>query len=195
MAIQHSAITDPDIHEPKGAAAATNRQVLTATGTGTTAFVNSFLNTHSEVNITSNTIAKAVTAAVDPTLNTDTDYVKMGGASFPWLTAYSDNISFATDQFTLPYDGYYLVSFWGTFKVAAINTFMAVKYSINNTPPYSVQKLITQAATANDLKSLSATSILGPVTAGDTLSLYLASSTSTNITLQDGGVMVGYIHA
>lgn len=34
MAVQHSAITDPDIHEPKGVAAATLGQVYTADGAG-----------------------------------------------------------------------------------------------------------------------------------------------------------------
>lgn len=34
MAVQHSAITDPDIHEPKGAAAATTGQVYAADGVG-----------------------------------------------------------------------------------------------------------------------------------------------------------------
>lgn len=196
MAIQHSAITsDADLHEPKGAGSATSRQVLTSNGAGGTTFANGLMNTHSQVGIISNTTAKAVAAAADATLNTNTDYTKMTGAAFPWTVSYTDNISFATDQFTLPYGGYYLVSFWGSFKVAAINTFMGIKYAINNTAPYSVQKLITQSTTANDIKSLSATSIIGPVSANDTLSFYIASTNATNITLQDGGVMVGYLHA
>lgn len=196
MAIQHSAITnDADLHEPKGAGSATNRQVLMANGTGGTSFTNSFFNTHSQVGINSNTTAKATAAAADATLNTSSDYTKMTGAAFPWAITYTDNISFTTDEFTLPYAGYYLVSFWGTFKVAAINTFMGIKYAINNTAPYSTQKLVTQATTANDIKSVSATSIIGPITAGSTLSFYLATTTATNVTLQDGGIMVGYIHA
>lgn len=196
MATQHSAITnDADLHEPKGAGSALSRQVLVANGLGGTSFTNGLMNTHSQIGINSNTTAKAMTAAADATLNTNTDYTKMTGAAFPWTVAYTDNISFTTDQFTLPYGGYYLVSFWGSFKVAAINTFMGIKYAINNTAPYSVQKLITQSTTANDIKSLSATSIIGPVSANDTLSFYMASTNSTNITMQDGGVMVGYLHA
>lgn len=196
MAIQHNAITsDADLHDVKGAGSATTRQMLASNGAGGTTFIDTLVNTHAQASITGNATAKAMTAAVDPTLATDTDYVKMTGASFPWSAIYTDNMPFTTDQFILPYTGYYMVSFWGTFKIAAINTFMAVKYAINNSTPYSVQKLITQSATANDLRSLSAMSIVGPVTAGSTLSFYLASSTSTNITLQDGGVFVGYLHA
>lgn len=197
MSIQHAAITDPDIHEVKGAAAATTRQVLMANGTGSAAFANNFFNCHGQIGIISNTTAKAMTAAVDPTLNTDTDYTKMTGVAFPWAVTYVDNVTFdaTNDQFTLPFSGYYLVSFWGSFKVAAINTFIAAKYAINNTIPYSSQKLISQSTTANDIKTLSATSIIGPVVASDVLSFYLASTNATNITLQDGGVMVGYIHA
>lgn len=37
--VQHANITDPDIHEPKGAATAANGEVLTADGAGGTAFL------------------------------------------------------------------------------------------------------------------------------------------------------------
>ena len=195
MTIQHSVIADADRHEPKGASTATDGQVWVSNGAGSGSFKNTISNVHGQVNINSNTTAKAMTAAVDATLNTDTDYTKMTGVAFPWTTAYIDEVTWNTDEFVFSSPGYYIVSFWGSFKIQGINTFMGVKYAINDTAPYSVQKLVTQASTANDIRSISASSIIGPVNVADTLSIYLASTNSTNITLQDGGLMVAYLHA
>lgn len=49
MSIQHSAIADADRHEPKGASTASNRQVLTAKGDGTTEFANTSYNDLTDV--------------------------------------------------------------------------------------------------------------------------------------------------
>lgn len=195
MAIQHSVIADADRHEPKGASTATSRQIWLSDGAGSGSFTNTITNVHGQVNINANAVAKAMTAAVDATLNTNTDYVKMTGAAFPWVASYTDNVTWSTDEFVFSSPGYYIVSFWGAFKIAAINSFIGIKYAINDTAPYSVQKLITQSTTANDYRSLAASSIIGPVSVADTLSLYVASSTTSNLTLVDGGIMVAYLHA
>jgi hypothetical protein len=136
-----------------------------------------------------------MTAAVDTTLNTDTDYVKMTGASFPWALSYQDNVTWSTDEFILPHAGYYMVSFWAGFLLPAASTRIGVKYIINDTAPYSTQKLIARSASTNDIASTSAMSIIGPVNANDTLGIYVASTVTGNITLQDGGLMVAYLHA
>lgn len=195
MTIQHSAIPDAQLHEPKGVVSATSGAIYVADGAGSGSWNPTIINTHGQMVITANAVAKAMTAAVDPTLNTNTDYVKMTGAAFPWTNQYSHGVTFSTDKMVLTQAGYYIVSFWGAFLVAATNTFIGVKYAIDDTPPYSVQKLISQSTTANDYKNMSATSILGPVTAGQTISMYLASSNPTNVTLKDGGLMVAYLHA
>lgn len=195
MAIEHVDIADGERHEPKGASTATAGQIWVADGAGSGAFSNTTYNAHGQMSINANTTAKAMTAAVDATLATNTDYVKMTGAAFPWSLYYQHGIVFNTDKFTLTYPGYYIISFWGTFQIAAINTFIGVKYAINDTAPYSTQKLITQATTANDNKTLGATSIIGPVNANDTLSLYLASTNTTNVTLKDAGLVVNYLHS
>ena len=165
-----------------------------ADGAGSGVWAHGINNTHGQMAIIANSTAKAMSAAADATLNTNTDYVKMTGAAFPWADNYSHGVTFSTDKFVLAQPGYYIVSFWGAFLVAAINTFIGIKYAINDTTPYSVQKLISQSSTANDYINLSATSIIGPVAANDTISMYLASSNATNITLKDGGLMVAHLH-
>lgn len=45
MAVEHSTITDPDIHEPKGVAAATVGQLYVASGAGSGTWTTPSLNT------------------------------------------------------------------------------------------------------------------------------------------------------
>lgn len=195
MSYEHVDIPDGERHEPKGASTATAGQVWVADGLGSGVFENGIRSCHGQMNITANTVAKTIVAATDATLNTDTDYVKMTGAAFPWTNYYSHNVNFSTDKLILGFAGYYITSFWGAFKMADNNQFMGVKYVINDTVPYSTQKLVTRAGAANDIRSISATSVVGPVNANDTFSIYLAGTISGNITLQDGGLMVAFLHA
>lgn len=195
MAIEHVDIPDGERHEPKGASTATAGQIWVADGLGSGTFENTIRNCHGQMNIVANTTAKTITAAVDSTLNTNTDYVKMTGAAFPWVNYYAHNVNFSTDKLILGFAGYYMISFWGAFKMADNNQFIGIKYAINDTTPYSVQKLVGRAGTANDIESISAVAIVGPVNANDTLSMYLAGTISGNVTLQDGGLMVTYLHA
>lgn len=143
--------------------------------------------------ITNNTTAKTLVAAADATLNTNTDYSKLTGASAPWSNLYTHNTTFSIDKMTVPFAGYYQLYFWGSFKIVSINNFIGIKFAINST--LSTQKIVTQSSTANDIRSISGMSIVGPLAAGDSISLYIAGTIGTNITLQDGGLMLGYIHA
>lgn len=94
---------------------------------------------------------------------------------------------------TVPFAGYYTLDFWGSFKIASINNFIGVKFAVNST--LSTQKVVTQSSTANDIKSLTAMSIIGPLAANDAISLYIAGTIGTNVTLQDAGLLIRYLHA
>ena len=193
MTIQHSAITDAQRHEPKGASTASTGQIWTSDGAASGSFKNTITNCHGQMVITGNTTAKTLVAAADATLNTNTDYAKLTGASAPWADSYSDNVTFTTDHLTLISPGYYMVSFWASFTIASVNNFVGFKYALDST--LSTQKIVTQAATASDRRNVSATSIIGPVTANQALSLYVAGTIGTNITMTDCGLMVAYLHA
>jgi hypothetical protein len=194
LSIQHAALEDPQIHEPKGASTATAGQVWVSDGAGSGAFSDTFENVHGQMNILSNTTALTLVAAADATLNTNTDYQKVTGAGGPWVNTYTHNISFTTsDSLTLTRGGYYIVSFWASIKVASTNNFIGVKYGINGS--LSTQKLVTQSSSANDRRNLSAVAIVGPVTANDVLSMHVAGTIGTAITFEDAGLMAAYIHA
>lgn len=189
--ILHSTLTGNELHESKGVATAAEGTVYAANGTGSGVWSHTINNTHGQMCIIANTTAKALTGGV---LTSDASYVKMTGVGFPWVQDYAHGVSVSTDKFILTQPGYYIVSFWGTFLIATNNAFIGVKWALNDTAPYSTQRLVARASAAGDYKSVSATAIIGPVNANDTLSMYIASDTSGNVTLQDSGVMVAYVH-
>jgi len=165
VTIQHKDIDEADLHESKGVSTALNGQFFAANGAGSGSFQNSLMNCHGQMNINSNTVTKALTAAADATLNTNTDYSKLTGASAPWVSLLNHNTTFTLDHITVPFAGYYLLSFWSSVKIANTNNFIGIKFAVNST--LSTQKIISQASTANDSRNLSATSIIGPLSAND----------------------------
>lgn len=197
MSIEHKNITDPNIHDLKGyGAALVHTSPHKAPDGAGYKLVWTYAGgiVYGEMDILGNTTAKAMTAAVDPTLNTNTDYVKMSGAGFPWAASHQEYVTFTGSDLVIQVAGTYMINFWSSIKVAAINTFIGVKYSVNNTIPYSVQKIVGQSTTANDIKNLSASGIIANLAVGDTISLYLASTATTNVTVQDAGMIVSLMH-
>jgi len=193
MAIQHAVITDPDIHEPKGAAAATTGQVYVASGSGSGAFSDTISNCHGQMEIINNTVAKTLVAAADTTLNTNAQYSKLTGASAPWASSFAHLVTFNTDSLTAPKAGYYLLSFWSSVLIASNNNFIGIKFGVNDV--LSTQKIVTQSSTASDRRNMSATSIIGPVPLGGEVSIWVAGTIGTAITMQDAGMMLAYLHA
>jgi len=198
MATEHKNIIEADLHNPKGYSTAVDHQALhrepDGLGGSKVAWKFPMGTVYGEMDIIGNTTAKSMTAAADATLNTDSDYVKLSGTGFPWSASHQDRITFTGSEFVAQYAGDYYISFWASIKVAAINTFIGIKYALNDTTPYSPQKIIDQAVTANDICTLSATGIIANLAVGDTISIYIASTVSTNITVTDAGVTAIMLH-
>lgn len=186
MAIEHSAIPDAQLHEVKGAAGASNRQILVANGAGSTTFQDNSMTAHAEMAIINNVIATAVPAATDTTLNTDSDYRKITAG---WTQTHGAGIVFNVDELQVPVDGHYHFQFWATLKVPLINNFVGVKYAVNDTPPYSLQKIKSQSVTANDYRNLFATGYAA-LNANDTVSLYLAGTKADNLVVEEAGLVM-----
>lgn len=190
MAIEHVNISDPNIHEPKGAAAAHGKSVLTADGAGGTSWNRQQMSDYAQMSIVNNATATAVTAAVDPTLNTDSDYVKVTAG---WAKTHGIGITFNVDELQVAVDGHYLLHFWADVKVPANNNFIGVKVAINDTTPYSLQKLKSQSVTTNDYKNISGSAYIS-LSAGDTISIYTAASKTDNLTFEEAGVVLYLAH-
>jgi len=133
-------------------------------------------------------------------LSTDTSYIKMTGTNFPFVATILDHFTFdaAHDTLVVQIAGDYQLDFWGSFLLNDTNTFLSIKYAINDATPYSLQKLTGQSATASDVVNLSAAGIVEGLSVNDTISIYVAawraSATATNITFEDGGITATLLH-
>lgn len=187
MPVEHVDITDPEIHEPKGVASAAAGEVYIADGAGSGSWKSSGWNVHGEMVITGNTTAQSLTAASDATLATDSDYVKV---TTGWSTGHVEGITFNVDELVVPEAGEYEVSFWASIKIATNNATVAVKYAVNDTTPYSTRKVMQRSDAANDITCLSAVGIVTGLSASDTISMYVASDLTGNVTFQEAGILV-----
>ena len=190
MATEHDTITDPYLREPKGAAAASAGTVYVSDGAASGAWEHTLMSDHASMVITNNATATSTTAAADSTLNTDSDYTKITAG---WALTHSAGITFNVDELVVAVTGDYKIDFWGTLKIPTNNNFVGVKYAINDTTPYSTQKIKAQAATANDYRNISASAMVS-LTAGDTISVYAASTSSDSLVFEEAGVAVLLVH-
>jgi hypothetical protein len=190
MTIEHKDIPNANLHEPKGVSTAADNTTYVADGLGSGAWKRNLRTDHGTILITNNAIATAVTAAADATLNTDSDYVKITAG---WAASHETGVTLNTDSLLVSYTGDYYLQFWGDFLVPATNNFIGIKYGINNTPPYSLQKLKSQSTTANDYKNLSGSSMV-TLTAGDYINVYLAASKTDNIVVEEAGMSLILVH-
>jgi hypothetical protein len=183
--------TSESIGEPKGAAAASDGQMYIADGAGSGAFEDNSGNVHGDAIIASNTTATAITAAVDATLATDSDYVKVTAG---WSLAHARGVTLNVDEIVVPVSGTYFITFWADILVPLTNNFVGVKYAINDTAPYSTRKVIAQSQSTSDFINLSASGVVASLSANDTLSVYVAGTKTDNLIVQEAGLIAMLLH-
>lgn len=220
MAIEHNVIPDGERHEPKDIDGSSVGEVYVSDGTGSGAsgawqpiipvggdtalagqvFVSNGAgggswdhrtDIHGEMFVTGNTTPAVLTAAVDPTLSTDTDYVK---ATTGWQAGHLTGINFNTDELEITVAGDYEINLWASFEIAVTNSLIGVKYAINNTIPYSPRKILNKAKTTTDINNLFGIGIAPGLQVGDVISIYIASDTNTNVTGREVGVTMKLLH-
>lgn len=217
--IEHKNIVDPNRHQPKGIATANANDVYKATGGaadsgswgeiipvgGDTADEGQVFasdgagsgtwkqstNIHGEMFVTGNTTAASVTAAVDGTLSTDSDYIK---STIGWQEGHTSGITFNGDEMVVTVAGSYEVNLWASFEVAVTNTLIGVKYAINDTPPYSTRKILNKSKTTTDVNNLFGVGIVPNLNVGDTISIYIAADNTTDITGREVGLTMKLLH-
>ena len=181
--IQHSALTDPNLHEPKGASTAASGKVYVANGSGSGAWQFIAGHAYGDLYITANTTTQTLSAAsalakLNPT-----------GA---WTANGYQNITpaAANGQFTVTQAGIYQLDFWIVFETAAIASGAAYNfhYAVNGTA--STRKVYVKKTTnnvdtlhiaSNGYVTLAANDILTIQVGGD------GTSSSTAITAKEAG--------
>jgi len=169
-----------------GASTALLGQTFVSDGAGSGAWKHG-TDIHGEMVVTGFTTSLAVPLAVDPTLATDTDYIKITAASM-WSAGHLDGITFNIDELVAPVDGTYELNFWASIEVAVTSTLIGVKYAIDDATPYSTRKILNKAKTASDVNNIFGVGFVGLLTAGQTVSMYIAADTASGVIVREAGL-------
>jgi hypothetical protein len=186
MSILHKNISDPDLHEPKGCSSATSKSVYIADGNGTGSW-NRITGT-GELYISS-TKTISVPAAVDATLNTNTDYVKVNATGM-WTGGLQDGVNYdiTAGELVITRSGSYELAKWVSHYVnGTTNRNLAFKYAVNGV--LSDRKVATSSYHSGELNSSSATGFV-ELTEGDRISLYVACTGAVTLTITDATFIV-----
>lgn len=224
MSIEHKDIVDPDIHEPKGIAAASANRVYVADGAGSgtwdqvdssalkglsgdAAVADKILVTdgsngfdlitgfaYGSMVISGNTNAFSVTAAVDATLATTTDYALFTGTGAPWASETLSGVTFNTNRLIVPVAGVYELSAWANISEFPSNvTLVGMKYRVNGTT-FSTRHVREKANSTADSGNLNMTELIS-LSASDYVQVYFASSVTGSLTIANANIMLKLIKA
>jgi hypothetical protein len=187
MAQEHSTIADPDIHEPKGIAAAPIDSVYVASGTGTGAWTTPGGALFGDMDFNANTIDTNITAA-SPTSG-DGNAVMLSGATLTTPSALytqgvADTVLFENtsnnELLRVPEAGIYEISFNASFTGGGggAGNIYRFNFAINGTEQTSHAFAERQTASADVGNVAYSEYVL--LAANDTLQPTVANETSTN---------------
>jgi len=190
MTVQHNAITDPDIHEPKGIAAATAGKVYVSDGASSGEWKYAPGKAHAEIYITSGATTHTLAAAsAYSLLNPSGEWTASGNEDH--LT-----VDPANGEIDLLYAGHYYISFWMTFSTASIASGSQYKFKFavdGVTSPRTVY--VTKPTNGVDIIEISATGLVS-ATANQTLTIQAAgdgTSSGTTFTPLETGLQALFL--
>jgi hypothetical protein len=190
MTIQHNIITDPDIHEPKGVAAATSGKVYISNGSGSGAWAYPPGKAHAEIYISGGTTAHTLAAASAFTLlNPSGEWTASGNEEILTVTPGNGTI-------TLNQAGHYYISFWINFTTASISSGSSYhfKYALDGSVS-SREVAVSKPTNGVDKIVISSTGLVN-ATANQVLSIYTGgdgSSSGTNFTPTEAGLVALFL--
>ena len=190
MTVQHNAITDPDIHEPKGIAAATEGKVYVSDGASSGDWKYAPGKAHAEIYISGGTTAHTLAAASAFTkLNPSGEWTASGNEDHLTVDA-------ANGEIDLLLAGHYYISFWITLSTASISSGASYhfKYALDGTTS-TREVAVSKPTNGADKIVISSTGLVN-ATANQTLSIYAGgdgTSSGTNFTPIEAGLTVLYL--
>lgn len=224
MTIQHAAIADPNIHEPKGIASAASNTAYISNGAGSgvwkqvdstalkglagdagssnkrlvTDGANGFTMKanacHGQMTISNNTTNFPMVAAVDPTLQTTSDYVLFTGLGAPWAGEQLFSQTFSVDRITVQESGIYNIqAICNISGYPNINAFIGGRFRING-GAFSPRNTVSKSNSAGDSGNLIGGG-MSQLNAGDFVQIYLASSHTGNLIIRNAVVSLIMIRA
>lgn len=189
---QHSAQTDPDLHEPKGVSTANANEVYVSDGAGSGNWTSTLsvggTQVHGEMTMQANATATTIAAS-------GTWYQVTAG----WITGHADGVTFNTDHLEIVTAGHYVMTANLSFlPVGATNKIWRFAIAIDTGsgyvfhPPY-----FTIETTSASVHSIAIPGLLElGLTAGDKIGILVQNETNTdNLTVQHGILSLTLRHA
>jgi len=134
--------------------------------------------------VTNNTTNFGVTAAVDSTLMTTSDYVLYTGVGAPFVGESLYGVTFDTNKLVAPVAGVYEVRMWSNISGFPTNTAkVGYKFKVNNTT-WSPRSAIIKSNSVGDNGTISAFGLV-TLAASDYVQLFIASSATGNLVIQN----------
>lgn len=184
--VQHSALTDPNLHEPKGVSTAANGKVYVADGAGSGSWKYIAGHAYGDMYITNNSTSQTLPAAsAKAKLNPTGAWVANGNQNV--------TIDATNGQITILQGGVYQLDFWIVFETAAISGGAAYNfhYAINGTA--GTRKVYVKKPT-NGVDTLNVSAVgYATLAANDIVSMYVGgdgTSSSTAITPKEAGFSI-----
>jgi len=190
MTVQHNAITDPDIHEPRGIASATVGKVYVSNGASSGDWKYAPGKAHAEIYISGGTTAHTLAAASAFTkLNPSGEWTASGNEDHL-------SVDISNGEIDLLYAGHYYISFWITFTTASISSGSSYhfKYALDGSVS-SREVAVSKPTNGTDKIIISSTGLVN-ATANQTLSIYAGgdgTSSGTDFTPIEAGLTVMYL--
>lgn len=182
--VQHNALTDPNIHEPKGISTATEGKVYVANGSGSGTWQLPSGHAHGELYITGGTVSQTLAASSGTAILNPTSAWTSGDSHHITLTP-------ASGTLTITSGGLYQLNFYVIFTTAAIasGSIYNFHYAINGT--HSTRKLYAVKTTNNvDTLHVSGSGLVS-LADNDVLSIYVgggATSSGTAIIVTEASI-------
>jgi hypothetical protein len=135
--------------------------------------------------IVNNTNAFTTTAAADPSLNSNTDYVLINGTGAPWqATSVMLGVTFNTNQLVAPVAGIYRLDYWANIaQFPTATSKVAIKHRLNGAT-FANKHPMANAAATTDARNISGCSMI-QLAINDYLQLYVASTGAGSLILSD----------
>lgn len=173
--VQHSALTDPNLHEPKGVSTAAAGKVYVANGAGSGSWLYPSGHAYADMYITGSSTSQTLAAAsAKAKLNPTGAWTANG---FQAVT-----IDAANGQITVAQAGVYQFDFWIVFETASISAGAAYNFhfAINGT---SATRKVYIKKTSNGVDTLNVSSVgYGTLAANDVVSVYVAGDGTSSST-------------
>jgi len=138
---------------------------------------------YGQITISNNSTIISVPAAVDTTLATNSDYVQITGIWSAIPHGFNNGVTQQTNSFTINKTGVYRIEMWANVTSNQNNNNIAVRFARNGVITL-IRRPRAFISSANDRLNMAAFGY-AELTAGDVLTLWIASDKTSNVTIED----------